>query len=74
MKKLAFSLFLITAAFSLSGQSRLNVSITSNAPDASVTIDNRITHKLPATVSLKKGPHTFVFVAPGYVTGVLKLP
>ncbi|HPM34835.1 MAG TPA: PEGA domain-containing protein [Spirochaetota bacterium] len=72
MKKLAFSLFLITAAFSLSGQSRLNVSITSNAPDASVTIDNRITHKLPATVSLKKGPHTFVFVAPGYVTGVLK--
>ena len=72
MKKLAFSLFLITAAFSLSGQSRLNVSITSNAPDASVTIDNRITHKLPATVSLKKGPHTFVFVAPGYVTGILK--
>ena len=72
MKKLAFSLFLITAALSLSGQSRLNVSITSNAPGASVTIDNRITKKLPATISLKKGPHTFVFFAPGYVTGVLK--
>ncbi|GEM_PF-1097898 len=74
MKKIIFLSLLISTGFFLNAKARLNVSISTNAPDASVTIDNTITKKLPATISLKEGQHTFVFFAPGYETGVLKIP